>query len=145
MNTILIVLGVTAVATAIAFLLTKLGVFKDDDGNGIPDNIDKAAAETSRRATRVKEELSDVGESVKEVATQAGHVAQAAAGEKRKGRKPSPKRKASTSRSAKPRKSTPRKSTAKKSTTKSTTKKQTQSKKSAATQPKAKSPKVKKN
>ena len=92
MNTLLIILGLLGFGGLVVFLLTKFGVFRDDDKDGIPDKVEEVAAETSRRAKRVKEELSDVGKSIKEVGNQVGDVAKAASGEKRKGRKPRTKK-----------------------------------------------------
>ena len=48
----------------------------------------KVAKEVKRRAKRVKEELSDVADAVKEVGKQTKDVVSAAKGKKRKGRKP---------------------------------------------------------
>ena len=91
MNTLFIILGLLLLVGAGGFILTKLGIFTDDDKDGIPDSVEDFAAETSRRAKRVKEELSDVGKSMKEVGSQLGDVSKAARGEKRKGRKPTKK------------------------------------------------------
>jgi hypothetical protein len=93
MKTLLIIIGVLGFSGLVVFLLTKFGVFKDDDNDGIPDKVEEAAGETSRRAKRIKEELSDVGKSMKEVGSQLGDVSKAASGEKRKGRKPKQKTK----------------------------------------------------
>ncbi len=46
-----------------------------------------AAEELKRRLKNVKQELKDVGEAIKEVNNQLGDVGDAAAGQKRKGRK----------------------------------------------------------
>lgn len=92
MNTLLIILGLLGFSGLVVFLLTKFGVFRDDDKDGIPDKVEEVASETSRRAKRVKEELSDVVKSVKEVGNQTKDIAKAISGEKRKGRKPKSKK-----------------------------------------------------
>ena len=52
----------------------------------VDDKIIAAAKEGKARVKRMGEELSDVGDSLKEVANQAGDVVDAAKGKKRRGR-----------------------------------------------------------
>ena len=58
----------------------------------VDEKVVEAVEETKRRVKRVKEETADVIEAVKEVGKQVKDVAAAAQGSKRKGRKPSGKR-----------------------------------------------------
>ena len=89
MNTILIIIGLLAVAVGVYYFgFYKKGKINDADGNFIPDEIDakvdKAKAtvkEVKRRAKNVKAELKDVVEQAKD-------VVDAAKGKKRRGRKP---------------------------------------------------------
>jgi prefoldin subunit 5 len=53
----------------------------------VDEKAEEAAKEVKRRVQNVKEELKDVGKAIKEVGNQLGDVGDAAAGEKRKGRK----------------------------------------------------------
>lgn len=73
------------------FFLMKTGKIEDKDGNNVPDAIDNKVKETKARVKRVKEEAADVVKAAKEVVKQAKDVADAAQGEKRKGKKPSKK------------------------------------------------------
>jgi len=104
MKTILIIVLVLAVVAGAVYLGTKyFGLTKDDDKDGIPDEVEDAvedvkeavqdaAKEVKRRAKRVKEELKDVGDAVKDVVDQAGDIAEAVKGQPRKGRKPRAKK-----------------------------------------------------
>lgn len=89
MKTILITLLVLAVAGAAVWVGTKFfGLAKDEDKDGIPDQVEDAAKEVKRRAKRVAEEAKDVVEDVKAAVNQAKDIKKAAQGNRRRGRKP---------------------------------------------------------
>jgi ABC-type hemin transport system substrate-binding protein len=91
MKTILIILLLIAVAGAAVWIGTKFfNLAKDEDKDGIPDEVEKAAAEVKRRAKRVAEEAKDVIDEVKDVVKQAKDVSKATQGSRRRGRKPNP-------------------------------------------------------
>jgi len=81
MKLVLILLALVAVAYVVGRVLIKKGKLADEDGNNIPDVVDK-------RVRRVKEEATDVVKATKTVVKQVGDVADAAAGKPRRGRKP---------------------------------------------------------
>jgi phage shock protein A len=58
----------------------------------VKETVQETVQETRRRTKRVKEEAADVVAAIKEVGRQAKDVADAAKGNKRKGRKPAPKK-----------------------------------------------------
>jgi len=94
MDTILIVLGVIAVAAGVIYYFMKTGKIADSDGDLIPDVVEDAvedvkstAKKVKGRAKRVVEEAKDVAEAVKEVVEQSKDVVDAAKGKARKGRK----------------------------------------------------------
>ena len=71
-----------AVVTFIGLLLSyKSGKLTDKDGDFIPDELEQ-------RVERVKQELNDVKEAVKEVGNQLGDIPSAVKGKTRTGRKP---------------------------------------------------------
>jgi len=96
MNTILIILGILAVGAAVYYFgFYRRGKINDRDGDFIPDEIEDAvedvkevAKTVKKRAKRVKEELGDVADAVKEVGNQLKDVKSAAKGKPRRGRKP---------------------------------------------------------
>ena len=89
MKTILIILAIAAVAAAGIYIATKyFKAFKDDDSDGIPDEVEDKVAEgkaavkktvkkVKTRAKRVKEELGDVVDAAKDVIEQSKDVAKA--------------------------------------------------------------------
>lgn len=85
MKLVLILLALVAVAYVVGRVLIKKGKLADEDGNNIPDVVDK-------RVRRVKEEATDVVKATKTVVKQVGDVADAAAGKPRRGRKPAAKK-----------------------------------------------------
>jgi len=85
MKLVLILLALAAVAYVVGRVLIKKGKLADEDGNNIPDVVDK-------RVRRVKEEVADVAKATKTVVKQVGDVADAAAGKPRRGRKPAAKK-----------------------------------------------------
>ena len=100
MSTLLVILGVIAVAVATYLVLLYTGKIKDADGDFIPDVVEdkvddikkdvaEVKAEVKRRAKRVKQELKDVKEAGKNLAKQSKDVVDAVKGGNRKGRKPS--------------------------------------------------------
>jgi uncharacterized protein YoxC len=86
----------------------------------IDEKVVAAAQETKRRAERVVEELKDVGKAVKEVANQAGDVADAVKGKKRRGR---PAKKSTTAKKPVAKKPTAKKNTRRRPAPKKNTKK----------------------
>ena len=93
MKTILIIVLVLAVVAGAVFVGTKyFGLTKDEDKDGIPDEVEDTVKEVKRRAKRVKEELKDVKDAAKDVADQVGDIAGAVKGKPRKGRKPRAKK-----------------------------------------------------
>ena len=93
MKTILVIILIAAVIAGGIYVATKyFGLFRDEDKDGIPDQVEDTAAEGKKRAQRVKEELKDVKDAAKNVVDQAGDVVEAAKGGPRKGRKPTTKK-----------------------------------------------------
>jgi len=91
---VIILLGAGAVVYYI-----KKGKIADRDGDLIPDVVEDTIEDVKEkailaklRAKAVKKELKDVGVAIKEVAKQSKDVVDAAAGKKRKGRKPKAKK-----------------------------------------------------
>ena len=93
MNTILVILAIATVLAIAIVILQKTGKIKDEDGDLIPDvvedKVEDIKTETKRRVRRVKEELDDVKDALKNTADQLGDVVEAAGGSKRKGKKSS--------------------------------------------------------
>ena len=88
MKTFLIIIAVVAVVGAVIWIGTKyFGLFADADKDGIPDEVEDTVKEVKRRAKRVKEELSDIGDAAKDLANQVGDVGAAVKGKPRAGRK----------------------------------------------------------
>ena len=99
MNTLLIIIGVIAIAAVAIIILQKKGIIGDRDGDLIPDAVEDGAKkvkdtakEVKRRAKRVKEEIGDVAAELKEAAAQVKDVKDAAQGKPRRGRKPKAKK-----------------------------------------------------
>tara|TARA_B110000902_G_C14197823_1_gene546611 strand:- start:301 stop:600 length:300 start_codon:yes stop_codon:yes gene_type:complete len=99
MNTLLIIIGVIAIAVTAIIILQKKGIIGDRDGDLIPDAVEDGAKkvkdtakEVKRRAKRVKEEVGDVVEELKDAIDQAKDVTDAAKGKPRRGRKPKAKK-----------------------------------------------------
>lgn len=95
MNLTLIILLVLAIAAIGVFVATKFfGAFKDEDKNGIPDQVEEkvevVVSEVKKRAKKVAEETKDVTNAVKKVAKQSKDVVKAATTStpSRRGRKP---------------------------------------------------------
>jgi len=116
MKVLLITLVVLAVAAGVVYVATKFfKKFKDEDNDGIPDVIEDKVEEVKvkakktvntvkTRAKRVKEELGDVSDTLREVVEQSKDVAKAAKGGARKGRKPAPTKKPVATKPATPKK-----------------------------------------
>ncbi len=93
MKTILIIVLVVAVIAGAVYVGTKFfGLTKDEDKDGIPDQVEDTVKEVKRRAKRVKEELKDVADATKDVVEQVGDIKEAVKGKPRKGRKPRAKK-----------------------------------------------------
>jgi len=67
MNTILIIVGVLAVAAGILIYLQKAGKIKDADGNLIPDVVEDKIDEVKEVATKVKARAKKVVDESKNV------------------------------------------------------------------------------
>tara|TARA_B100001175_G_C19454002_1_gene612806 strand:- start:670 stop:876 length:207 start_codon:yes stop_codon:yes gene_type:complete len=65
----------------------KLGKLEDKDKDNIPDAVENTGKKVKNIASRVIEELSDVGKALKEVFNQLGDIPSAFTGKKRSGRK----------------------------------------------------------
>ena len=87
----LIIILVLSLLANVALGLMHLNKIKDQNKNFIPDAIEDKAAkvkeQTMHRLGRIKEELADVGNAIKEVGNQIGDLPDAAKGKTRKGRK----------------------------------------------------------
>lgn len=81
MNTLIIISIILALFAIGYFWSLHTGKIKDEDGDFIPDELEK-------RVKRVKEEFKDVKDAVKEVGNQLGDIPSAVKGETRTGRKP---------------------------------------------------------
>lgn len=110
-----LLLGLALLAGVIIYLVKK-GKIQDSDGDLIPDAVEEkiedakeVVKEVKQRAKRVKEEVADVVEEVKDVVEQVKDVAQAAQGNKRRGRKPAAKKTTGAGGQAKKPSSTPSK------------------------------------
>lgn len=97
--TILIILGLVAVAFGTGYYLIKSGKVEDKNGNLIPDSVEekiedakKIVNEVKTRAKRVAQETKDVVNAAKEVVKQSKDVIDAVKGTPRKGRKPAAKK-----------------------------------------------------
>ena len=90
MEPLIIILGLSILANIVLGFM-HLGKIKDADKDFIPDAIEdkaiKVKEQTMHRLGRIKEELADVGATIKEVGNQIGDLPDAAKGKTRKGRK----------------------------------------------------------
>jgi RNA processing factor Prp31 len=90
MGLLIIILGLSVVAN-IVLALMHLNKIKDEDKDFIPDAIEEKAKKvkeaTMHRLGRVKEELTDIKNSIAEVGNQIGDLPDAVKGKTRKGRK----------------------------------------------------------
>lgn len=100
MNTILIILGLVAVAAGVGIYLMKSGKIQDADGDLIPDVVEEkveevkaVAKEVKARAKRVAKETKEVVEATTKVVKEAKDVVDAAKGSApKKTRKPAAKK-----------------------------------------------------
>jgi methyl-accepting chemotaxis protein len=99
MNTILIIIGVLAVAIGIVIYLQKTGKIEDKDGDLIPDSIEDTAAKVKEvtkqvkvRANNIAKESKEVVAAVKKVAKESKDVIDAVKGTSKGKRKPSTKK-----------------------------------------------------
>ena len=81
MTTIYIIVGILVIAGISLLYAYKVGKLTDKDGDFIPDELEQ-------RVERVKEEVKDVVDAVKEVGNQIGDIPSAVKGKPRTGRKP---------------------------------------------------------
>ena len=90
MEPLIIILGLSVLVNIVLGFM-HLGKIKDADKDFIPDAIEdkaiKVKEQTMHRLGRIKEELADVGNAIKEVGNQIGDLPDAAKGKTRKGRK----------------------------------------------------------
>tara|TARA_R110000803_G_scaffold38327_7_gene82773 strand:- start:1269 stop:1520 length:252 start_codon:yes stop_codon:yes gene_type:complete len=80
MTGVYIILGVLVIVGVSLLVGYKTGKITDKDGDFIPDELEE-------RVARVKEELVDVKNAIKEVGNQIGDIPKAVKGETRTGRK----------------------------------------------------------
>ena len=105
MKLLIIICAIAVLAAIVGVVGSKLGWFRDEDNDLIPDAAEEAAEkvvtkaksfkkQVKNRSKRVKEELKDVKEAAGDLAGQLGDVVEAAAGKSkaRKGRKPAAKK-----------------------------------------------------
>lgn len=87
MNTFLIILTISAIASAFYIYSLYTGKVKDDDRDFIPDvvedKVEEVSAEVKRRAERVKQELKDIEEAGANLAKQTMDVVDAVKGKDR--------------------------------------------------------------
>lgn len=82
-----IILLIAIAAAAAVWIGTKFfKLYKDSDGDGIPDKVEEKAAEVKTKVRRVKKELKDVVKEVKD-------VKDAVVGEKKPKRRGRPRKK----------------------------------------------------
>ena len=74
MNTILIIIGVLAVAIGIVIYLQKTGKIEDKDGDLIPDSIEDTAAKAKLVAKQVKTKAKNIAKESKEVVAAVNNV-----------------------------------------------------------------------
>ena len=90
MEAVLIILGLSLLANIVLGSM-HLNKIKDQNKNFIPDAIEEKAKKvkeaTMHRLGRVKEELTDIKNSIAEVGNQIGDLPDAVKGKTRKGRK----------------------------------------------------------
>tara|TARA_B110000503_G_scaffold3571_1_gene4734 strand:+ start:311 stop:583 length:273 start_codon:yes stop_codon:yes gene_type:complete len=90
MEPLLIILGLSLLANIVLGLM-HLNKIKDQNKNFIPDSIEEKAKKvkeaTMHRLSRVKEELTDIKNSIAEVGNQIGDLPDAVKGKTRTGRK----------------------------------------------------------
>jgi len=93
MNTILIIIGLLAVAVGVYYFgFYKRGKINDADGNFIPDELDAKAAKVKATAKEVKRRAKNVKAEIKDVLEEAKDIKAAAKGASRRGRKPKAKK-----------------------------------------------------
>jgi len=89
MNTILIIIGLLAVAVGVYYFgFYKKGKINDRDGDLIPDELEDAVEDIKEAANEVKTRAKNVKAELKDVVKEAKDVVDAAKGKKRRGRKP---------------------------------------------------------
>ena len=89
MNTILIIIGLLAVAVGVYYFgFYQKGKINDRDGDLIPDELEDAVEDIKDTAKEIKSRAKNVKGELKDVVEQAKDVVDAPKGKKRRGRKP---------------------------------------------------------
>ena len=84
MNTILIIIGLLAIAAGVGYVLIKKGQIKDSDGDFIPDvvedKVDEIEEKVQKKVKAVKTRVKNVKEEIADVVEELGDVVSAVKG-----------------------------------------------------------------
>ena len=84
MNTILIIIGLLAIAAGVGYVLIKKGKIKDSDGDFIPDvvedKVDEIEEKVQKKVKAVKTRVKNVKEEIADVVEELGDVVSAVKG-----------------------------------------------------------------
>lgn len=84
MNTILIIIGLLAIAVGVGYVLIKKGKIKDSDGDFIPDvvedKVDEIEEKVQKKVKAVKTRVKNVKEEIADVVEELGDVVSAVKG-----------------------------------------------------------------
>ena len=84
MQTILIIIGLLAIAAGVGYILIKKGKIKDSDGDFIPDvvedKVDEIEAKVQKKVKAVKTRVQNVKDEIEDVVEELGDVVSAIKG-----------------------------------------------------------------